>query len=352
MPKKLTCNHVKRMIENCDGYILLSSEYINNHSKLKIRCPDGHEYKATYNDFQAGNRCPLCAKNRKFTYNFIKKHITKEGYILLSEDYKDTHSKLKIKCPKQHIFEMGFNSFKHGQRCSVCYGTPKHTYEFIKEHIEYSGCKLLSKEYKGNKKHLRIQCKNNHIFKMRWDCFQRGQRCKECSIDNTRMKHEYIKEQFEKEGYYLLSCKYKNNHSKLKVQCPIGHKYMTAYQRWYNGNRCPICYAETTSSIPEKEVFEIVKQIYDGGLIANDRTQIINPSTGCGLELDVWLPELRKAIEFNGVYWHSSYYTKRKDKIKKQQCEEKGIDLMIIYDCEWLYGKEKCLNKINKFVGL
>ena len=41
-----------------------------------------------------------------------------------------------------------------------------------------------------------------------------------------------------------------------------------------------------------------IKEIYSGEIIENDKT-IINPK-----ELDIVLPELKLAFEFDGKYWH------------------------------------------------
>jgi hypothetical protein len=44
--KKITYEDVKNDIENT-GYILLSEEYINAHTKLRILCDQGHEFEIT-----------------------------------------------------------------------------------------------------------------------------------------------------------------------------------------------------------------------------------------------------------------------------------------------------------------
>lgn len=62
----------------------------------------------------------------------------------------------------------------------------------------------------------------------------------------------------------------------------------------------------------------------------NDRT-IIKP-----LELDFYIPEYNLAIEFNGIYWHSSLYKDKKYHYNKSKlCEEKGIRLIHIWEYEW-----------------
>ena len=48
----------------------------------------------------------------KWNYDLVKEYINKENYELLSTEYTKAHDKLKIKCPNGHIFEMSFNNFK------------------------------------------------------------------------------------------------------------------------------------------------------------------------------------------------------------------------------------------------
>ena len=83
----------------------------------------------------------------------------------------------------------------------------------------------------------------------------------------------------------------------------------------------------------EKEVLEFVKSIYHGTIIENDRTQMEPNEENKWIEnheLDIWLPEIRVAIEYNGTYWHSLPNIMESDKFKKLQCESKGIKLVSI----------------------
>jgi hypothetical protein len=122
---RLTYQYVKDFIEQ-NGYTLLSTDYMNVITKLDVMCDKGHKYNVKFNDFQQGRRCPVCKKintgNRCRTpYNQVKKLIEDNNYQLLSSTYLNAHTKLSIKCPVGHIFEMGRIAFKHGQRCPQCY---------------------------------------------------------------------------------------------------------------------------------------------------------------------------------------------------------------------------------------
>jgi ribosomal protein S27E len=288
----------------------------------------------------------------KHTYNFIKQQFENEGHNLLSESYKNNKSMLKVKCPKGHTYEVVYNNFQQGSRCPICYGNVKHTYNFIKQQFENEGYVLLSKIYKGSHSKLKVKCPKGHIYNPIYSNFKNNHKCPYCTNNNIKHTYNFIKQQFENEGYKLLSDKYIENKSKLKVKCPEGHRYEVIYNSFQQGKRCPICDFLNKSSKGEKEVLEVVKQYTDEIVIENDRTQIINPKTGYNLELDIWLPELKKAIEYNGEYWHSLEESIEKDKEKSIQCQKKGIDLLIIEEHDWQLNKLLCITNIDKFLKI
>jgi len=230
----------------------------------------------------------------------------------------------------------------------------KHTYEYVKEQIEsVKGYKLLSKEYINAHTKLKIKCSLGHEYEVTYNNFQQKQRCKKCINKKRKNKltYSYVKQQIEKEGYKLLSKKYKDNGTKLKLQCNKGHKYKTVYGNFQQGKRCSICDYEKISSKGEKEVLKAIKKIFPNNkIIANDRTQIINPITKQFLELDIWIPELNKAIEYNSKYWHSNKYSQFKDNQKIEQCKEKNINLLVIQEENWINDKNKEIKKLKIFL--
>ena len=103
----------------------------------------------------------------------------------------------------------------------------------------------------------------------------------------------------------------------------------------------------------EKEVLEFVKSIYSGTIIENDRTQMTpNDENGWieNHELDIWLHDIKAAIEFNGTYWHSIPNIVESDKFKKIQCESKGIRLLTISESDWVNEPDICKSKIIDFL--
>lgn len=97
-------------------------------------------------------------------------------------------------------------------------------------------------------------------------------------------------------------------------------------------------------SFGEKQLSKFIDSYYE--IIENSR-DIIYP-----FELDIFVPELNIAFEFNGLYWHSDKF-KNKDyhKHKTELCHEKGIQLIHIFEDEWFSNgniKNTIKNKLKK----
>lgn len=89
-------------------------------------------------------------------------------------------------------------------------------------------------------------------------------------------------------------------------------------------------YGLTVKSTAEDVLRQDISTIYKGAIKSNTR-KIITP-----LELDIYLPELKIAIEYNGTYWHSSKNNKNiaYHLNKSLLCRKLGIRLIHIYEFE------------------
>ena len=84
------------------------------------------------------------------------------------------------------------------------------------------------------------------------------------------------------------------------------------------------------ASNKEKDLYNKLKDVYNGKIIHNTKL-VIAPQ-----ELDIYIPQFKLGIEYNGLFWHS---TKHISDInyhlnKSIVCRQKGIRLIHIYEFE------------------
>jgi len=346
MSKKLTYEFVKEQFEK-EGYELLSKEYISANSKLKYRCPKGHEHNITWANWQQEYRCPICAADKHRTkIEAIKASFESCDYELLTTEYINNQQKLRYICPDGHKHSVTWNDWQQGHRCSHCAGNARKTIELIKPEFEKENWILKSIEYVNNKQKLDCVCPNKHKHKISWNMWQKGRRCPICAgIARKTLKD--IKSEFEKADWILEPIGYVNNKQKLDCICPKGHKCSISWHVWRRGYGCPKC--GTKISKGELEVRDFVKSL-GIEVSANNRNQIFNPDTGRNFELDIFIPEFNRAIEYNGEYWHNSEERKNCDDIKRQLCELGNIGLLTVWENEWKTQTRICKNKIKEFI--
>jgi len=194
---------------------------------------------------------------KRFTYDFVKKQFEKESYRLVSEEYINSKTKLDYICPKGHRSSIRYNDFNRGQRCRKCkkynykcHGSHKSSLSIddIRSYFYTKGYKLLSKDYINSQSKLEYECPNGHRHAISYIDFRSGRRCYYCGRIKTenarRMNISFIKEEFEKEEYKLLTMIYKNNRQKLRYICPRNHKYFITWDCWQRGHRCKKCAEE------------------------------------------------------------------------------------------------------------
>lgn len=80
--KKFDIEYVRGYIEKC-GYILLSDAYINSSTKLSIECPEGHKFLAIFGNFKnRGSRCPVCAREPKAASQRVDFNLIKMALVI------------------------------------------------------------------------------------------------------------------------------------------------------------------------------------------------------------------------------------------------------------------------------
>ena len=110
---------------------------------------------------------------------------------------------------------------------------------------------------------------------------------------------------------------------------------------------CPFCgehpVGANPSSLGSQYEHEIAK-IYSNFTEHNYRPEWMN-----GMEIDLYDPVARVGIEFHGLKWHSDYHrdgrTLHSD--KADMAEKAGIQLIQVYESEWVQKKECVLDKLD-----
>jgi len=97
----------------------------------------------------------------------------------------------------------------------------------------------------------------------------------------------------------------------------------------------------------EIQLHTFINKNYNGEIIKNSKS-LINP-----LELDIYLPELNLAFEFNGLYWHNELHKENNYHLNKTvECEKQGNQLIHVWEDDWIYKqdivKSMMLNKLNQ----
>jgi len=238
--KKKDIEFIRKEFEK-EGYKLLTKKYINNEQKLSYVCPKLHKGTIRYGNWVSGNRCAICGGKKKKEIEVIRKDFKKEGYTLLTTKYKDCTQKLEYICSVGHRGSICYTSWEHGARCAECYGNKKKDIEFIRQEFEKEGYQLLTTTYKNAKQKLEYICPKGHKDVTSWDKWKSTRRCPTCS-KRKRKTIDFIRRAFEKEGYQLLTTEYKNAHQHLSYVCPRGHKNSTVWNHWQQGKRCIKCY--------------------------------------------------------------------------------------------------------------
>ena len=113
----------------------------------------------------------------------------------------------------------------------------------------------------------------------------------------------------------------------------------------------------------ETELFELIKEKYPTAKKLRKRNINIPDKPNIqSFEIDIYIPELKKGIEFDGDYWHSfeglkkgrpnwkEEDLKKYHTIKDNYFKSQGIEIIHIKESDWKENKEKELNKIWEFL--
>lgn len=133
--------------------------------------------------------------------------------------------------------------------------------------------------------------------------------------------------------------------NKYQWKCVHCNSVLVSHVDYGTTPRCNECFPKTVSK-GEQEIADFVKTLVHN-VITNTKS-VISP-----LELDIYIPEKKVAIEFNGVYWHSTAKRPNDYHVKKFiMCREQGIHLIQIFEDEWHSRPDVIKQRLKNILGV
>lgn len=129
---------------------------------------------------------------------------------------------------------------------------------------------------------------------------------------------------------------------------------------------CPMCMLGQRQSTGERDMISTVCGMFPmlkHEIMMNQSVSIKEASKGAvnsRMELDLFLPSLMIAIEYNGEYYHSDELIQSKGRYDSAQdyhdakldyCMQAGIELMTIWDNDWNDNRNACIEHIKNFIN-
>lgn len=127
---------------------------------------------------------------------------------------------------------------------------------------------------------------------------------------------------------------------------PVTTSFMRLFH--YGIRLCTKCQpAETSRSKEEDALYAYIESLVgEGNVVKSDRKTVF------GHELDIYVPSLKLAVEFDGLYWHNEL--KKPDVYhlrKTEDCAKAGIRLVHVFEDEWNYRMDIVKSRISGIMG-
>jgi len=344
------------------------TKYYNN-IKIKDIISVKIEYLTKGNHSKINIQCDRCGKIKKIDYSSYISYGHKNGnYICRSCNMVKNNQK---KYGVDNVFQLNDIKEKSKETIIIKYGVDNVSKSnIIKNKKIKTNNKKLGVDWPMQNKNTLDKSKKTLIEKYNVDNISKLKEIKS-KKENTCLKSHGVK-------YISQSPNFKNiiktkilNKLKLKYDNLIdiiGDNYefhcdncnenfligKKAFYTRYNLNveLCTTCKPIGNFSISgeENNLYNFIYTNYNNKILRNNRN-VINP-----YELDIYIPELKLAFEFNGLYWHNELHKENNYHLNKTElCEDNEIQLIHIYEDDWLYKqdiiKSMILNKLGKSIN-
>lgn len=343
-------------------------EYKNSHSKITIRCNlCGKCFTKKACDFITSSYggCNCQKEQEKYiTYEDLIKQYNKNEIIPFEGLKHKSNDKIQLVCKEHGLYEKYIKDlFNNKDQCQICGRLhngdfKKLSFNDIEKRLKerYPNIEILNKEqYVNTTSKLSFKCNVcGNIFERTCGSFLYSNLfngCPNCTKIQQIESRTKTQEKFETEvkllygDLYTVKGQYVSSDKKILIKCnDCGRAFEIEANSFLQGHGCP--FHNLNYSINEDKIYEHIKTLYSN-TIANDR-KILK-----GYELDIYIPERKIAIEYNGLYWHSELKKDKNYHLNKTiECEKQGIRLIHIFEDEWLYKSEIWKSMLNNILGL
>lgn len=272
---------------------------------------------------------------KKTTEQYSKELLDKWNFTLTSE-YTGAHGTVSFLCDKGHEnVATATNLIQRGYKCKECVTgrkiIPKITWteEQVNKTLQllaYSTTEEVAKELNTT-----VSAINNMLSDK--GLSNPHERLTELKLINVLLEQD--RELIEVKGDNAV------------VTCSKGHTHSQDIGNLVNKQTgCPSCFSLGISK-DETTLREYIESIYNGWIEYKDR-KILD-----GKELDIILPDIGLAIEYNGTYWHSEHHVPRLYHVDKtDKVEAFGFQLLHIKDYDWHTKRDIVKSIIASKIGI
>lgn len=140
----------------------------------------------------------------------------------------------------------------------------------------------------------------------------------------------------------------------INLECNICKTSFTFHFQMFRNSKtighkiCPTCYPRLTgTSLAENELAEFIESL-GVPIIRNDRCLL-----GYGQEVDILIPSLKLAIEYDGLYWHSSsvHGIPKNVSVKTTKLNNLGYRTIHVFEDEWINKKDIVKSRLQHLIG-
>lgn len=294
--------------------------------------------------------------NTQTEFELMKKYAKDRGGELLDSAYINAHYKYTWKDAEGNIWKAPWYSMKQRGSWSKSSGYQKNAKSLIKYTIadlqkkaEEFGGKCKSTIYINTKQKYLWEDSDGNEFWMAWNNILGGQWSPKQSYAKLgKSRHKYTTEDLQKlaisMGGKFLSEEYINSSSIYLWEDKNGVVFEQTLDTILKHNELICVERKSRGQTQIMDYLNSLNVVFN----KNDRKILGNQK-----ELDIYVPGVNVAIEYNGLFWHTEEKLGKNYHLEKyKMCKEKNINLIQIFEHEWknrnFQVKSFLKSKLNK----